>query len=527
MTLNALASGAPLDLVVIGGGINGCAIAEEASARGLRTALFEADDFGFGTTWRSTKLIHGGLRYLEHGDVRLVFESLRERAWLLKTRDYLVKPQRFILPMLPWTRRPKWQLGLGLSAYDLLALYRGVPAHRRLSDATLQEMAPFLPSETSGGFTFFDARVIAPERLCLELALAAERNGAFIANHTPVTHINVADRTVISVDVEHGGQTSRIPTRAVINAAGPWVDAVNQLGDIPQTELLGVTRGTHIVVELGERPARDAIFSTAKEDGRVFFSVPQADLLLIGTTDERYDGAPAAVHPTRDDVDYLLREARTLLPGLDITRERICYAYAGLRPLQRVSGGPEAAISRRHSVINHGESGGAAGMYSVVGGKLSTFRPLAREAVTMLHPMAKRPSGEPAVRDWRGMLRASGLPIETQRHLRVYGGAIGDVIAAGQGVICEHSHAIAGEIAYTCANEHVETLSDIMLRRTGISWTSCRGLCCHGAVSRQAAAILGWNEDERARQVAAFESEVAYHLPTEESVGTGCTPAHA
>ncbi|MGH2633952.1 MAG: FAD-dependent oxidoreductase, partial [Tepidiformaceae bacterium] len=168
MNLAEAAGGEPFDLVVIGGGINGCAIAEEAAARGLRTALFEATDFGFGTTWRSTKLIHGGLRYLEHGDVRLVFESLRERAWLLRTRPYLVKPQRFVLPMLPWTRRPKWQLGVGLSAYDLLALYRGVPAHRRLSDRTLHEMAPFLPDETSGGFTFYDARVIAPERLCLE-----------------------------------------------------------------------------------------------------------------------------------------------------------------------------------------------------------------------------------------------------------------------------------------------------------------------------------------------------------------------
>jgi glycerol-3-phosphate dehydrogenase len=520
MKFDELAAGPPLDLVVIGGGINGCAIAEEASARGLRTALFEADDFGFGTTWRSTKLIHGGLRYLEHGDVRLVFESLRERAWLLKTRDYLVKPQRFILPMLPWTRRPAWQLGIGLSAYDLLALYRGVPAHRKLSDEQMHGMAPFLPEETSGGFTFFDARVIAPERLCLELALAAEQHGAFISNHAKVTHIGVTNGRVANVDVEHEGQSYRVAARHVINAAGPWVDAVNGLGDLPVPEMLGATRGSHIVVELPERPGRDAVFSTAKEDGRVFFSVPQGDLLLIGTTDDRYDGPPSAVRPMAADVDYLLREARTLLPGLDITRERVRYAYAGLRPLQRVAGGPEASISRRHSVISHGKEGGAAGMYSVVGGKLSTFRPLAHEAVEALHPAEpRRVPEEPEPGDWRRLLGESGAPIEVQRHLRMYGGAIRYVVAAGLEVICEHSHAVAGEVAYACVSEHVATLSDIMMRRTGISWGSCRGLCCHEVVARQAASILGWDDAERARQIAAFESELDYNLPTEDSLG--------
>ena len=162
MNLDDLARGRALDAVVIGGGINGGAIAAEAASRGLRVALFEADDFGFGTTWRSTKLIHGGLRYLEHGDLRLVFESLHERSWLLKTRPYLVRPQRFILPLLPWTRRPAWQLRSGLALYDLLSLYRGVPSHRRLSHERLTELAPHLPDVADGGFSFFDARVLSP-----------------------------------------------------------------------------------------------------------------------------------------------------------------------------------------------------------------------------------------------------------------------------------------------------------------------------------------------------------------------------
>ena len=524
MNLAEAAAGPAFDLVVIGGGINGCAIAEEAAARGMHTALFEATDFGFGTTWRSTKLIHGGLRYLEHGDVRLVFESLRERAWLLRTRPYLVKPQRFVLPMLPWTRRPKWQLGVGLSAYDLLALYRGVPAHRRLSDAALHELAPFLPDETDGGFTFYDARVIAPERLCLELALAARQHGALIANHTSVTRIEASGGDVTAVEVEHErarGSSSRhrFATRAVINAAGPWVDAVNRASNSDAPELLGVTRGAHILVELDERAGRDAIFSTAKSDGRVFFSVPQDDLLLVGTTDDRFDGDPSEVRPTAADIDYLLSEARILLPGLDITRARIRSAYAGLRPLQKVCGGPEASISRRHAVIDHGTEHGARGLYSVVGGKLSTFRPLAREAVATLRPPHSRKLPcEPETRHWRDELRQSALPIPVQRHLRIYGEAIEAVVAEGTEIICEHTHAIAGEVDYACSNEQVETLSDLMMRRTGISWGACRGLCCHERVAEQAGKLLGWNKAERKRQVSSFIADVDYHLPMPDSL---------
>ena len=180
---------ASVDIAIIGGGINGTAIAAMAAKAGLRVALLEATDFGFGTTWRTTKLIHGGLRYLEHGDVPLVFESLHERSWLLKTRPYLVRPQRFVLPILPWTRRPAWQLRTGLALYDALALYRGVPQHRRLSSDRAHTLMPALSHEATSAFTFFDARLLAPERLALELALEARAHGAFIANQTQVRAI--------------------------------------------------------------------------------------------------------------------------------------------------------------------------------------------------------------------------------------------------------------------------------------------------------------------------------------------------
>lgn len=515
MTPRDLASGPPLDLAIIGGGINGAAIARAAAAQGLRTALFEASDYGFGTTWRSTKLIHGGLRYLEHGDVGLVFESLRERAWLLATRPYLVRPQRFLLPLLPWTRRPAWQLRMGLATYDLLALYRGVPRHRRLGQAELHELAPFLPEEARGGFAFFDARVLSPERLTWELVREAQQLGAAAFNHTPVTGIATDGEAVTGIEVDTGGEQVRIAARAVVNAAGPWVDAVNRLGDLSPPELLGVTRGSHIVVELDGDPGHDAIFSTAKRDGRVFFAVPQDGLLLIGTTDERYEGDPGAVQPTPEDIEYLLDEGQRLLPGLDICRERIRYAYAGLRPLQKVAGGPEAAITRRHAVIDHGKLGGARGMYSVVGGKLSTFRPLAHDVVELVAGQRPRPWVAAPPAEWRERLLALGFEKPVRRHLRRYGGLAGEVAQLGRELLCPHAPGLAGEVVFSAKFEQAQTIGDVLLRRTGIGWASCRGLCCHRQAADLMGDVLGWDASERARQAAAYEAEVAYHLPVE------------
>jgi glycerol-3-phosphate dehydrogenase len=516
LNLAELAVGPPLDVAIIGGGINGCGIARELSLRGMRIALFEANDFGFGTTWRSTKLIHGGLRYLEHGDVRLVFESLRERAWLLRTRPHLVAQQRFILPTLPWTRRPAWQIRTGLGMYDALAMRGGLPRHRAFSRETLARLAPVLPAEMTGGFSFYDARARSPERLALELVLEAESTGAAVFNHARVERLFCQSGTITAIKVERNRETFDVPCRAVINAAGPWVDAVNATADSKAPELLGVTRGSHVVIETDYPLGRDAVLSMAKEDGRVFFVVPQDGLVLIGTTDLRYEGDPGAIRPTRRDVDYLVREARTLLPGLSIRREQVRYAYAGLRPLQRVNGGAEAGISRRHELIDHGKRGGAAGTYSVIGGKLSTFRPLATEVASKLNANRRPPEPlpiPPADLPWLHMLKTSGLPPEMRRHLRLYGPSLPNVLAFGTDEICQHSRAVSGEITHSVKSEHATTLSDVLLRRTGIGWSSCRGMCCKDRVARLMSPLLGWDEAEQARQLRAFEADAAYHIP--------------
>lgn len=506
--LRDLANGPALDAAVIGGGINGCAIARELADRGLRVALFEKDDFGFGTTWRSTKLIHGGLRYLEHGDVRLVFESLRERAWLLRTRPHLVKRQRFVLPLVPWTRRPAWQLRIGLSVYDLLALRGGLPGHRRLDGVATRRLAPAIVT-TSGSLGFYDGLAVAPERLALELALEARERGAFVFNHASVTRIETRAGAVAAVAVACGEGEVRIPAGAVINAAGPWVDAVNRLDGDAGGPLLGVTRGTHIALQVERSATSVAIISTAKSDGRVFFVIPREGMLLVGTTDDRFNEPPDAVRPTTGDVAYLLAEAETLLPSAGIGPEAVRYAYAGLRPLQRVPGGPEAAISRRHAVVAAAASGGPRGLYSVVGGKLSTFRPLAAEVAKLLDaPEARQRERE----------QAFGGAGELPPSLAKYGPVAAMVRSLGADVVCPHAGLLQGEIVHAVRRELAVTLSDILLRRTGAAWGPSRGLCCAAAVADVAAEELGWNTGERERQIRQFERDVRMHLPALEEV---------
>lgn len=512
MTLDRLAAGPPLDVAIIGGGINGSGIALEAARAGLHVALFEMQDFGFGTTWRSTKLIHGGLRYLEHGDVRLVFESLRERSWLLKSRPHLVHPQRLLLPMLPWTRRPAWQLRAGLTTYDAMAAGGGVPRHRWLDRDALQRRVPFLPDAADGAFAFYDARAVAPERLALEMALEAEAAGAVIFNHAKVTGIRTAEGAVEAIDVQHEGRNALLATRCVVNAAGPWVDAVNEATGVGAPELLGVTRGAHIVLET-DYPTRDGIFSTARSDGRVFFAVPQDGLLLIGTTDTRFEGDPGSVRPTAEEVDYLLDEARGLLPGLAPSKNDVRYSYAGLRPLQRAEGGPEAAITRRHELVNHAESDGPQGLYSVIGGKLSTYRPVGRELLKELGAKPARQEMPANPGQWRELLGKAPFDTPVLQRLRIYGPALEGILSGPPDLVSAVPVVLQTEVEHAVRSERATTLSDFMLRRSRLGWNRERGLDCHEAVANSMAALLGWNDSEVRAQVTAYEADVRANLP--------------
>ncbi len=509
-------SGRPFDVIVIGGGINGAAIAREAAVRGLRVALFEQNDFGFGTTWRSTRLIHGGLRYLEHGELRLVRESLQERARLLRERPHLVKQQRFVLPGGRFSRRPDWQVRIGLAAYDVLAYGGGLPWHRRLSGDALASLLPGMGHNVPAGFSFYDARAIGPERLALELVLEARDAGAVVANHTTVTGVLHSGGVVTGVTIEQAGARTDVAGHHVINAAGPWVDAVLRAAGEEGPRILGTTRGTHLAFELEESLPEVAAFSTAQSDGRVFFAVPHSGLLLVGTTDVRYDGDPGCVAPTRTEADYLLQEAQVLLPDYNLTPERVRYAYAGLRPLLASTGGPEAAITRRHAVVDHSNRGGPTGLYSVAGGKLSTFQPLAREA---LRAIGIGWGSNRAIPAPRPLGKGSGIEGRVLAHLERYGHAAPGLLRDAGKVLCSHAGAVTAEVGHAVVDEQATTLSDVLLRRMGLGWHSCRGLCCHREAADLMATLLDWDAGETARQVESFEADVRTNLPLWGEIG--------
>ncbi len=385
-------SGKPsrFDLIVIGGGINGAAIAREAALRGLTVLMLEASDIASGTTAASTRLIHGGLRYLEYAELGLVYESLAERERLLRTAPHLVAPLELCLPVYARGKRPKWQIHVGLALYDLLSLRKSTPRHSMLSRAAVLERLPGLdPEGLLGGARYFDGQVTYPERLVVELVTDAVANGAELMTYTEACEILVSDGRVAGVRWHRAdGRAGTSYSDAVVNAAGPWVDRVNAGLTIPRR--IGGTRGSHLISEPLPGVPNVGIYTEARSDGRPFFILPWNGLCLIGTTDSRYEGDPSEVSMSDAELDYLVSETEQLFPNLVDLPRKILYTCAGVRPLPYQEKGAEAAITRRH-LIRHERA--ARGLYSVIGGKLTTHRALAED---VLRKIRKRNKSIPA-----------------------------------------------------------------------------------------------------------------------------------
>jgi glycerol-3-phosphate dehydrogenase len=300
------------------------------------------------------------------------------------------------------------------------------------------------------------------------------------------------------------------------------VDAVAQAAGITGPKLIGATRGSHIALEVDSPVANAAVLSTAKSDGRVFFALPHSGLLLVGTTDELYECDPALVRPGVTELTYLLEEAQTLFPGAGLNPGQVRYAYAGVRPLlargkRGDAGGDAGAITRRHAVIDHRTSGGPAGLYSVAGGKLSTYRPL---ALQVLRSIGRSPAPSPTGHA-RARPRVTEITAEVAAHLERYETAASAVAGYGSDVLCKHSGAVVGEVEHAVRHELATTVGDVLLRRTGIGWHTCRGLCCHVDVAARMGRLLGWDEAERELRKRDYEREVAANLPAWEDIVQG------
>jgi len=525
---------APFDLIVVGGGINGAGIARDAALRGLSTCLLEQGDLCQGTTRWSSRLIHGGLRYLEFGELGLVHESLQERETLLRNAPHLVRPLPLLIPVYEDARRGMNTVDFGLYVYDLLSIGRSVPGHRRLSRGeALAEMPGLKADGLTGAVVYHDAQVTHVERLVVENALAAAAAGARIETHTAVDRVLLDRNQVTGVEVRDSrtGERSTRHARLIVNAAGPWVDRVLAAAGRPLPRFLGPTKGTHIVVRPFPGFGATACYAEARSDGRPFFILPWNGLVLIGTTDTRCDEDPALLRPTAAEVDYLLAETRHTFPDSGLTREAVLYAYSGARPLPRQGLKETSAITRRHLIRQHGRS--ARGLISVIGGKITTYRHLAEEVVDLVVPRLGRtargcetarlplPGGSAtSAQVLKELATFPHVPAGSHAHLHALYGSRAPLVAAltrdapELGLpLSPGAPALAAEVVFAARGEFAVTLGDILLRRcmAGLGPDLGRGAIA-GALAT-AARHLAWDPARCAAEEAAYRTEIAALAP--------------
>ncbi|PWT90350.1 MAG: glycerol-3-phosphate dehydrogenase [Blastocatellia bacterium] len=502
------------DLVIIGAGINGAGIARDAAMRGLKVLLLDKGDVGGGTTSWSTRLIHGGLRYLEHGEIGLVRESLREREVLLRIAPHLVKPLPILIPIYKGARRGKSTIRAGMFAYDVLSIDKSLKRHRMLSKSEAIELAPALStSDLNGAALFYDAQVEFPERLVVENVLNAQCNDAAVMTYARVIRLRLEGKRVEAVEfIDSSGSAHAARPLFVVNAAGPWIDQVLQNGSAPGERLIGGTKGSHIVVK--PFPLNDAIYVEAQSDGRPFFIIPWNDKILIGTTDIRFDGDPDLVAAENSEIEYLLKEANRVLPAAQLTRDDILYTYSGVRPLPFTAEKDEQSITRRHFIREHP---GVSNLVSIVGGKLTTYRNLAEQCVDLLFEKLGRQN--PGCRTAEVRLPgADGLaftddPLQ-QRLQRIYGSRASNVLALADTderlaePLNEAGNAIAAEILFGFKSEFASTLGDVLMRRTMLGLEAHLGIGVDERAAKIAKEFLGWTDERAEDEVRSYRETI-------------------
>ncbi|WP_188195094.1 glycerol-3-phosphate dehydrogenase/oxidase [Nonomuraea sp. SYSU D8015] len=511
------------DLLVIGGGVNGLGIAWDAADRGLSVLVIDKGDWGGGTSSWSSRMIHGGLKYLDKLDMGLVRESLRDREWLLRGAPHLVAPLPFALPFYRGNRHHRFALRAGMVLYDVLSFDKSLPLHRTYGRRKTAALLPGLsPDGLQGAAVYHDAQVEYAERLCVEIMLAARAAGAATLNHAESTRLRVEQGRVVGASVRDvlTGAVHEVTARFTVNVAGPWADSV-LAGSAAGTErLIGGTKGTHLVVDPFPGAPYCAMYYEAVSDGRPLMVIPWLGRYLIGSTDERFTGDPGTAAADQGEIDYILAETNRLFPAAGLTEDSILYTYTGVRPLPFVPEGDPGDITRRHILHDHRPR--LDGLLSVVGGKLTTFRTLAEHAVdevgrrlgrkarsrTRGLGLPGRPPEGPAEHA-RAFERSSGLPAaESRRLTRVYGaraGRVADLIAASEPLSLTVATGVrAGEVAFAIREEEAVTLADVLARRTMIGLEPDLGQGAMDAVAAACAAELGWDDAETARQKAAY-----------------------
>jgi glycerol-3-phosphate dehydrogenase len=530
--------GEPFDVVVIGGGITGAGVALDAAARGLRTALVERDDFASGTSSKSSKMVHGGLRYLQNGDVRLVYEALRERRRLMRNAPHLVEVLPFMIPILTKdgvvSRKIARALGSAMWMYDITGGWRIGKLHRRVSaDVAARHFPTTHVDKLSAGYLYYDAAA-DDARLTLTIARTAARYGAVVVNRCEVVDVTAGSTgTVDGVILRAGEDTFRVTARTVVNAAGVWADEVRALDEGSDPRSIRPAKGVHITIPWSKVRVDIAVIIPVRADKRSLFLVPWGREpdgtfrhVYAGTTDTDYDGPLDDPQCTSDDIDYILTALNEALTET-ITRDDITGVWAGLRPLLETSAaaGDAAAVaaattdlSRQHQVAES-----AAGVIRVNGGKLTTYRKMAEDTVDLVTrrldaPWRARrsPTRRLALFGAKGYRHA---PDDTfDRHL---GHRYGTVAAEIRALIAfepelrqplvEGQPYVRAEAVHAVRHEMATTLDDVLLRRTRAHlFDRDASLAAAPDVARLLARELGWNDDEMQRQIDSYRQLCAH-----------------
>jgi glycerol-3-phosphate dehydrogenase len=481
------------DLAVIGGGVNGCGIARDAAGRGARVILCEQNDLASGTSSAATKLIHGGLRYLEHYEFRLVREALTEREVLWGIAPHIVWPLRFVLPYHKGLR-PAWMLRLGLFLYDHLGGRKRLPPTRTVDLARDPAGAPLKPGEFETGFEYSDCWVDDARLVALNARDAADRGATVLTRTKAVSAERKPDAWTLTLRDQTDGTTQIVHARTIVNAAGPWAGSVlNTTLRLNTAAKVRLVQGSHIVVPRLYDHDRCYIFQNA--DGRIFFAIPyEQDFTLVGTTDRDYEGDPAAVRASAEEVDYICRSASGYF-AKPVTAADIVWTYSGVRPLYDKGDGAAQAATRDY-VLDVDRHGGAP-LLSVFGGKLTTYRRLAEHALELLQGDVAALHGEAG---WTGRAPLPGgdfptdgypalvaalrqtWPFLTSEHARrlarQYGTVARDILGGASSLadLGQHfgSTLYQAEVDHLVVREWARTADDVLWRRTklGLRLTS-------------------------------------------------------
>lgn len=535
---------APHDLVVVGGGITGAGIARDAAHRGLKVALFEKGDFASGTSSKSSKLVHGGLRYLEQGELKLVFEGVHERALQMRRAPHLVRPAPFLVPIFKRNKPGLAVMDIGLWIYDALAMFRSPQLHRTFRGKKVHMLEPSLSTEgLAGALEYYDC-FTDDARLTLENVLDAKAMGAELYSYTRVTGLGKNEKgRVTSVRAQDAftGAAIEVDTRCVVVAGGPWTDRLlGEIGVSSDRQLLRATKGIHIVVDSKQLPVTRAITLFTADD-RVIFALPWQERTVIGTTDTDFDGDPDDVAANAEDVDYLCEHINHFFPDANLARADVISTWAGLRPLIAQDASRPHEVSREHEVFVRDE-----GVLIIAGGKLTTYRRMAKELVdaavdflsdqgdaafegrrirrcrTKHRPLPGAQGLEP--RGQKGVKAVAARLVESARldervaeHLsQTYGTRAESVLlpAVADKSLLER---IDPELPYlwvevTQAVSHglAKTIEDVLVRRVPLCLRGRdQGLAVADEVARRMGELLDWSDERRSQQVADYQKYVA------------------